>query len=175
MYAIADALRAKAVIYEDLQQVLNCAVDYQAPPPKEITISGTIRDFHDSHPNMEQGCSGGKCSGVEPGIVKNDLSVDDTPDFNQATITTSNAADFIQWYHDDLTVNLSMPFSLDLKKSAEDPLIYTFDSGKGFFPIDKKLFGKEGYKHNYHFTIEFHEQFIYELGQMFKFTGDDDV
>ena len=68
-----------------------------------------------------------------------------------------------------------MPFSLDLKKTSDSPLIYTFDSGKGFFPIDHDLFGKEGYKHNYHFTIEFHEQFTYESGQMFTFTGDDDV
>ena len=173
--AKAASLRAEAAIFEDLQEVLICAVDYKAPPPKKITISGTIRDFHASHPNMEQGCSGGKCSGIEPGIVKVDLGVDDTPDFNQATLTTSTAADFYQWYHDDPSVNESKPFSLDLKKTSNNPVIYTYDSGKGFFPIDKELFGKEGFKHNYHFTVEFHEQFTYESGQMFKFTGDDDV
>ncbi len=144
-------------------------------PSKKITISGTIRDFHDSHPNMEQECSDGKCSRIEYGIVQNDLGLDSTPNFNQTTPTTSNAADFLQWYHDVSGVNDSKSFSLDLKKSSDNPAIYTFDSGKGFFPIDKELFGKEGFKHNYHFTIEFHEESTYESGQMFKFTGDDDV
>jgi fibro-slime domain-containing protein len=48
----------------------------------------------------------------------------------------------------------------------------------GFFPIDNELFGNYGTGgHNFHFTTELRTEFVYERGkgQVFKFTGDDDV
>jgi fibro-slime domain-containing protein len=52
--------------------------------------------------------------------------------------------------------------------------IYGYSDGD-FFPIDDQLFGNQGRSHNYHFTLELHSQFTYEPGQVFSFTGDDDV
>ena len=64
--------------------------------------------------------------------------------------------------------------------------VYTFDDKDdpnyqatgGFFPINGQLFGNSanGNK-NFHFTFELATEFIYEegAGQIFKFTGDDDV
>ena len=52
--------------------------------------------------------------------------------------------------------------------------MYTYDNS-AFFPIDGQGFGDEGNPHNYHFTYEIHAQFTYEGGEVFTFTGDDDL
>lgn len=144
-----------------------------------ITITGIIRDFHDEHPNMEQGCGGGKCSGVELGIVGPigaALGDNGNPVFHQSSITTSDAEDFGEWYNDVDGVNMGRAITLKLDSTiTPDPTVFTFKSGPGFFPIDGELFGNDGRKHNYHFTIELHSEFEYYENQMFKFTGDDDV
>ena len=44
-----------------------------------------------------------------------------------------------------------------------------------FFPIDDMGFGNEGNPHNYHFTTELHATFDYQGGEVFTFTGDDDL
>ena len=36
-------------------------------------------------------------------------------------------------------------------------------------------FGNEDNPHNYHFTFEIHAEFTYEGGEVFTFTGDDDL
>jgi fibro-slime domain-containing protein len=147
--------------------------DTGTPITKQLT--GTIRDFKIAHEDMEQGCSGPLCDGVELGIVKNTLGADNNPVFNQDTASTNGAANFNQWYNDVSGVNTAQPFTVTLRQSESDPNIYTFNSGNGFFPIDGQMLGNEGKPHNYHFTIELHSTFKYENGQMFKFTGDDDV
>ena len=49
------------------------------------------------------------------------------------------------------------------------------------FPVDELGFGHEGSvdqfgaSHNFHFTTEIQTVFEYEAGQVFTFTGDDDV
>eukprot|EP00952_Eustigmatos_sp_NYUAD-ZCMA_P002128 9526-Eustigmatos_ZCMA.PRE.1 len=48
----------------------------------------------------------------------------------------------------------------------------------GFFPINGDLFGNSaGNDKNFHFTFELQTEFTYEedSGQVFTFTGDDDV
>jgi fibro-slime domain-containing protein len=52
--------------------------------------------------------------------------------------------------------------------------IYTYDN-QNFFPIDGQLFGNETNPHNYHFTYEIHTRFAYNPGDVFRFTGDDDL
>jgi len=52
--------------------------------------------------------------------------------------------------------------------------IYTYNN-PSFFPIDNMLIGNEGRSHNYHFTFEIHSKFTYQQGQVFTFTGDDDL
>jgi len=157
-----------------VNEFINCEYTQE-----QITIAGTIRDFYDTHPNMEQGCGGEKCSSVELGIVGPtgaELGVDGNPVFHQSTVTTSNAEDFDQWYNDVSNINLGRAITIKLDNSiTEDPTVFTFKSGTGFFPIDDELFGNEGRNHNYHFTIKLHSEFEYLPGQMFKFIGDDDV
>ena len=147
--------------------------DTGTPSTKQLT--GTIRDFKIAHEDMEQGCGGPLCDGVELGIVKNTLGTNNKPVFNQDTASTNGAANFNQWYNDVSGVNTAKPFTVTLRQSESDPNIYTFNSGDGFFPIDNQMLGNEGKPHNYHFTIELHSTFKYQEGQMFKFTGDDDV
>jgi fibro-slime domain-containing protein len=44
-----------------------------------------------------------------------------------------------------------------------------------FFPIDGELWGNEGRRHNYHFTLEASTTFEYRGGEVFSFAGDDDM
>ena len=50
-----------------------------------------------------------------------------------------------------------------------------FSDNSSFFPIDNQGFGNEGRSHNFHFTFELHTEFIYKGGEVFTFTGDDDL
>ena len=97
----------------------------------------------------------------------------------------TNKVNFDVWFRDVPGVNLSTIVNLTLVRQADDT--YLFDSDLdpfyaaigGFFPIDDQLYGnsKANDSHNYHFTTEIHASFKYEAGagQLFKFSGDDDV
>jgi len=136
-----------------------------------VTLSTTVRDFQDSHPDFE-----GVISGLETGIVQTALGTDGKPVYakgdGSTSASTSGAANFNQWYNDVSGVNLSKGISLTLTDLGGG--IYGYSSSD-FFPIDGELFGNEGRSHNYHFTMELHNQFTYQPGQKFDFTGDDDV
>jgi fibro-slime domain-containing protein len=144
---------------------------FAAAPASAATLdlSGTIRDFHSSHPNMEA-----TIAGVELGIVLPGLGGDGTPDFNGATtaLSVTNAADFAQWYHDVAGVNLSSPLNISLTEGA--PGVFSY-SNSDFFPIDGLLFGNEGNPHNYHFTVDLHTPFVYQAGQYLNAAADDDL
>jgi fibro-slime domain-containing protein len=82
-------------------------------------------------------------------------------------------------------VNLSRTLDLVLKQVGTSN-IYSFDdrtdsvysSRGGFFPINGELFGNSaGDNKNFHFTFELNTEFTYKKasGQVFTFTGDDDV
>jgi fibro-slime domain-containing protein len=131
-------------------------------------LVGVVRDFSSSHPDFERP----QPFFAETGIVKTDLGADLKPVFNGPTGTTTSQADFDQWYRDTPGVNQPMPLSITLTESA--PGVFTFDDGD-FFPIDGQLLGDEGNAHNYHFTYEIHAEFTYEGGEVFTFTGDDDL
>ena len=115
--------------------------------------------------------------GVDPGIVETTLGVDKKPVYAHAgtTTTTTGAANFDQWYRDVAGVNMTKSHTITLDNTiTPDPAVYTF-SDSSFFPIDGELFGNEGNSHNYHFTLEMHSEFTYEGGEIFTFTGDDDL
>jgi fibro-slime domain-containing protein len=58
---------------------------------------------------------------------------------------------------------------------VSNPNIYTYGN-PNFFPIDNQLFGNYGDSgHNFHFTFEAHSQFTYQGGEVFHFSGDDDL
>jgi fibro-slime domain-containing protein len=85
---------------------------------------------------------------------------------------TSGKANFDQWYRDTPGINMPIPYTLIMTKGAGG--ISTFQSD-AFFPLDGRGFGNQGRDHNFHFTFELHTEFAYSGGEVFTFTGDDDV
>lgn len=131
-------------------------------------LTGTVRDFSDSHPDFEAEL------GTDRGYIEGTLGADGKPVYKggSGTATTHGKGPFDQWFRDVGGVNQSMPLTLPLRKGQGN--VFTFDDQE-FFPIDGQLGGNEGRKHNYHFTFELHTKFEYKGGEVFKFTGDDDL
>jgi len=141
-----------------------------AAGPSSITLTSTVRDFHAySHPDFEA-----YYFGDDRGFVDSTIGADGKPVYvgGAGTLTTHGAGPFDQWYRDVAGVNMNTSLPLTLTDIGGG--IYRYDN-PNFFPIDGLLFGNEGNSHNYHFTLELHSPFTYESGQMFAFTGDDDV
>ncbi len=132
------------------------------------TLTGAIRDFQESHPDFEYVIQ------TDPGIVKDTLGANLKPVYNgnPTTPTTNGQQYFDQWFNDTPSVNQQKPHSITLTKGSGT--IWTYDNS-AFFPIDGQLFGNEGHPHNYHFTFELHTKFEYLGGEVFTFTGDDDL
>lgn len=143
-------------------------VDAAGPPPDEIHLTGTMRDFNDTHPDFEAEL------GVDPGIVAEDLGADGKPVYagGTGTATTHGEDAFNQWYRDVPGVNMPTQFTITLDRDANG--LYTYDN-QAFFPIDDQLFGNQGRNHNFHFTYELNTEFTYKGGEIFRFTGDDDL
>lgn len=136
-----------------------------------ITLTGTVRDFLDSHDDFEYRIA------TDRGIVENTLGPDGNPVYasDTSTTTTTGEENFNQWYNDVLGVNRSTSLGITLDNTlTADPKVYTY-SNSSFFPIDDQLFGNQGRRHNYHFTYELSSSFTYQGGETFKFTGDDDL
>ena len=137
-----------------------------------ISITGTIRDFNDSHPDFQ-----GPCCSADPGIVETTLGPDGLPVYagQAGNPMTTGQANFDQWYRDVAGVNLSAPLSITLDNTiTSDPNVYTYVNN-AFFPIDNQLLGNQGRSHNYHFTYQINSSFTYTGGETFTFRGDDDL
>lgn len=143
-----------------------------APRREGTVITATVRDFSASHPDMERFGRGE----YEPGMVAEQLGADGTPVYlwgETGTESSSGASNFYQWYHDsDVSQKTTVPIPLTLQRGSDEFYEYV---DRGFFPIDDQLLGNETNRHNYHFTLEAHEAFIYREGQVFNFEGDDDM
>jgi fibro-slime domain-containing protein len=148
-----------------------CTAPVPLPPADRITLTGTVRDVHDTHPDFESTFA----FGDDHAIVEPVLGADGAPVYsgNPDTTTTNGADAFFSWYHDVPGVNLSVPFAIELVREDAD-LAYVFHDSD-FFPIDAQLFGNEGRDHNFHFTYALHAEFDYRGGEVFTFSGDDDV
>lgn len=133
-------------------------------------LEATVRDFQESHPDFEV-YSG---SVAFTGIVEDDLGPDGRPVYahNGSTAQTTGPTEFDQWYRDVDGVNQTFAINLMLTKGQNGVSIY---SNNAFFPIDDMGFGNEGNPHNFHFTTELHAAFDYRGGEIFTFTGDDDL
>jgi fibro-slime domain-containing protein len=136
-------------------------------------LTGVIRDFSIAgsswHPDFEH------FLGDDRGIVAQQLGSDFKPVYantNGTTPTTTGKANFDQWYRDVPGVNYSSFFQVTLTPGPNG--VSTFDN-QSFFPIDGQGWGNQGQPHNYGFTFELHTQFIYQGGETFNFTGDDDL
>jgi fibro-slime domain-containing protein len=137
------------------------------PKPCGTTIRAVVRDFTDAHPDFE------KKLGMETGLVEPALDANRKPVFAHATATNtvSGPDSFDQWYRNVDGVNLPFLLEIWFEPTAET----TSFRSDSFFPLDGQGAGNQGRNHNYHFTTEIHAQFRYAAGQIFSFTGDDDV
>lgn len=131
-------------------------------------LTGVIRDFNDTHPDFEYVIQ------TDRGIVEDDLGADMKPVYagNPTTPTTNGRDAFDQWFRDVDGVNTSIDLTIPLTDSGAG--VFTYDNSD-FFPIDGQGFGDQGRNHNFHFTYEIHAEFTYEGGEVFTFTGDDDL
>jgi fibro-slime domain-containing protein len=122
------------------------------------------------------------------GIVQATLGPDQKPVYKNTTgvtPTTHGATYFDQWYRDVPGTNISFQIPLALTMSAQQTYGYdslvsgiplsAADPRKMWFPIDGIGFGNQGQAHNYSFTTELHTVFVYNGGESFAFSGDDDV
>ncbi len=136
------------------------------------TIVGVVRDFKrgdrdGGHPDFETFTGQG-----EEGIVEQQLGSDRKPVYVDTKHTyTTNKQNFDQWYRNVDGVNKAYAVSLSFEPNGA---VLTFHSG-AFFPLDGAGFGNEGENHNFHFTTEVHTTFVYQGGESFTFTGDDDL
>lgn len=166
--------------------------------PESITLTGVIRDFKTTHPDME----------AYPGTynkVTKDLGSNGKPQLDMSYYwqkkgtsaqSVYSADSFAQWFTDVPNVNISIPYSIELEPHPTKPDVYYFarekqmsGNKKYFFPIDNMGWGlSQGPlkwasvgTHNYHFTFELETEFTYidpedrDYEMNFAFTGDDDV
>jgi fibro-slime domain-containing protein len=142
----------------------------------ELVLNGVVRDFHATfQPDMEMANAPNQ---VDLNMVLPDLGGDLKPQWNPAsTVTTTNAANFANWYNDVAGTNMAVPYTITLMKSPGGSYIY---ESAAFFPIDGVGFnensaGQGGAQHNFHFTSEWVAPFQYKGGEVFTFEGDDDL
>jgi fibro-slime domain-containing protein len=146
-------------------------------------ILGVVRDFK-SYPEVGSNPDFEHFSGNSPsvGIVNAALGVDQKPVYSQAPDSpfidpingqqTTTQANFDQWYRD--TDGMNLPYIVYLYLEPNMGLL-TFSSS-AYFPLDNAGYGNTpGFDHNFSFTTEIHTQFDYKGGEVFTFTGDDDV
>ncbi len=156
----------------------------------EIVLTGVVRDFLVSHPDMQNPT---KDFAVRTGLIENTLSADGKPvlksTHNGVRGMITNASNFNQWFRDVPGVNISIPYAITLDNGQEEAGgLYRFAVEKPnyFFPIDGMGWGdtatdKYGHKRNFYFTYEIHTEFTYipkddrDYEMVFSFTGDDDV
>jgi fibro-slime domain-containing protein len=131
-------------------------------------LVGVLRDFRDEHPDFNDAIADDR------GLLQHWLGADRKPVYapTGTTATTSGAANFNTWYRDTPGVNQSLEYTFQFV--AGDRGVLTFDSQE-FFPLDNQLFGNENQSHNFSFTSELHTDFAYRGGEVFTFTGDDDL
>ena len=135
-----------------------------------LRLTGVVRDFQDSHVDFQNR------TGTDFDAVLLELDEQGRPVLasEDGSLTVDSGASFREWYRTVEGVNQEAYVTLDLEPDPENPSIFTF-SNSSFFPVDDVLFGNEGRAHNYHFTLMIHARFTYVPGQVFTFTGDDDV
>ena len=148
------------------------------------TLWGVVRDFisYKATLTFTSPDFGNYCCNVQTGMVANDLGADDKPVFTGVGVSSNpplmtDKAHFDQWYNDVTDVNI--PFYVAFRLDNDGSGTYTFAAADGshqYFPLDGYGWGNDQYSpHNYSFTTEIHTQFVYQGGEIFKFTGDDDL
>jgi len=138
----------------------------------EAVLHAVLRDFSVDHPDFED------YMGSLTGIVETELGTDDKPVYaaDGATAVTTGPAEFAQWYTTEAGVNFEFAEEIPLTDNGGGT--WTYDN-PAFFPIGPdEGFGAEMPDfpdQNFHFTTEVHTTFVYKGGEVFQFTGDDDL
>ncbi len=136
-------------------------------PPSCGTLLAVLRDFRADHPDFEGNL------GNDRGLVEDMLGSDRKPVYAVDTSpTTSNAANFDEWYRDVDGVNQRFEVPMPLTEGPAGVFVFESDA---FFPLDGMGWDEEIDGHNFHFTTEIHASFQYRGGETFTFRGDDDV
>lgn len=171
--------------------------------PGTIVLEGTLRDFKQSHPDMQ---NPDKSFGVKTGLVEEYL--DGPVGVGKPVLASGNSArgmitsseSFNQWYRDVEGVNRTVNHAITLEPLSGSPGVFYYarekqmsdPAKKSFFPLDN--FGSDltwgdfqttsKGTHNYYFTYELRTLFTYtprahrddpSQDLVFKFVGDDDV
>lgn len=154
-----------------------------APQPLPPKLNAIIRDFTpETNPDFEN-ASLPRGDVLDRGAILPGLGADGLPVFagDGPSKTISGLASFDQWFRDVPGVNLRFEEQLQLLVSPGEPGIFVYEDDT-FFPIDGRGFGdtsdpriRGGYSHNYHFTLMVETRFHYIGGEMFSFSGDDDM
>lgn len=137
--------------------------------PCDNVLVATLRDFSKDHVDFDiDGTSRATKNMVELYLGKDDKPIMKTP---------SDSFQRLQdWYNDVEDVNFTYKTELSLSDAGNDVLTY---NNNAFFPIAAdKGWGAEFPDYpdrNYLFTTEIILQFVYQPGQEFTFTGDDDL
>lgn len=176
------------------QAAASAQSESQSDAPQTITLTGVIRDFKTSHPDMESYPGSGTKN-----LVMNELGPDGKPVFNMdlinqgrswgSDIQVHSEETFNQWFRDVPGVNTSWLHSIELVRQADGSYYFAKERPQYFWPADGMGFGpSEGPlrwatpgTHNFHFTYEIETKFSYtdpesrENDLVFTFTGDDDV
>jgi fibro-slime domain-containing protein len=84
----------------------------------------------------------------------------------------SGLTEFNEWYRNVDGVN--SPYLIYFFFVPGAGGVYSFHSSS-FFPLDGMGWGNQNRNHNFHFTTELHTRSQYRGGEIFHFTGDDDV
>ncbi len=160
--------------------------------PESIELTGVIRDFHESHPDMQY-----KVSGVMKGLVEDELDAEGKPVLDEAfraaytgsKYPVNSSETFYQWFRDIPGVNTSWLHTITLDQLEDGSYYFAREKPDYFFPADYKGFAADGSgmnttsagTHNYFFTFEVEMDFTYTDPDLrdhaleFTFTGDDDV
>ena len=171
------------------------AATAEAAAAEGIVLEATLRDFNQSHPDMEFPKKNFK---HVRGMVADRLGPDGRPVFSESFARNPSkgmvhsAESFDQWFRNVPGVNHTDVFTIDLQPLPGKPGVMFYarekqNSGpdRSFFPADGKGFNEmrdagRGL-HNYHFTVEIETEFTYsdpasrDQALEFAFSGDDDV
>jgi fibro-slime domain-containing protein len=131
-------------------------------------LTGILRDIQESHPDF-----GGDVTNLQRGLVQDALGADGKPQLSQNFRRgfIESADSFRQWYESVPGVNQTFQLAVYLEPSGDN---FSFES-HDFFPLDGAGFGNQGQNHNFSFTFELHTRFRYAGGEVFRFSGDDDL
>lgn len=144
-------------------------------------IRAIVRDFQAEHPDFQAFIG----TRAYEGIVESTLGSDQKPVYAHSgpTEQTTGPESFGHWYNDPPVIaegiNLRIEVSLALTADPDRPGFFRYHN-REFFPIDDAGFPERhedsnGNPRNFHFTTEIHTLFTYKGGEVFTFTGDDDL